>query len=324
MPEALSHSEHAEEPVAGAPPAEAEGEAQALTWWQRFSFGTLETVLWGMRGVMGLKGLYQFGRCFGTVEWLINYKRRRRFARALEGVLGRRATGSERRRYGREYCMRTRCAKMFFLIGARLGQEEAASRLTITNRDLLDDALACGHGVYLALSHQGDHHTVGMLLALAGYELAGVRDRPEPGLWRHVRELFIKRHPDVTLPQVLYATTFPRRIYRCYREGRVVISLMDVTTFRHGSLKTHTVKVFGAERKFLTGPLQIALRCRAPVVQAFLLPEPAFRYRLEVVGVLADPEAVQDEDEAVQAAVEAYASNLETYLRRAPSLISRI
>ena len=220
--------------------------------------------------------------------------------------------------------MRTRCAKMFFLIGARLGQEEAAARLTITNQDLLDDALARGHGVYLALSHQGDHHTVGMLLALAGYKLAGVRDRPEPGLWRHVQELFIRRHPDVALPQVLYATTYPRRIYRCYREGRVVISLMDVTTFRHGGLKTHSVQMFGTERKLLTGPLQIALRSRAPVVQAFLLPEPGFRYRLEIVGMLADPETVEDEEAAIRTAVETYAANLESYLRRMPSLISRI
>ena len=56
MSEAVSHPERAEEPTTPAPGAGEEHEVLLLTWWQRFSFGALETALWGMRGVLGLRG----------------------------------------------------------------------------------------------------------------------------------------------------------------------------------------------------------------------------------------------------------------------------
>ena len=316
-------------PAPDAPPPSAEPSQPALPRlkaWKRWSFLAVQGTLRVLAAVLTLPGLYRFGQFFGTLEFLINYKRRRRFHRALSAVLGRAPTFGERLRHTHAFFCRSRCGRMFFLVGPMLRKDRALDRLTITRRDLLDAALARGRGVYLALSHHGDHHSVGMLLWLAGYPIAGVRDRDEGPLRLFVQECAARRHPDLPLPPVLFADAFPRQIYRCLADGRLLISLMDVHTLRHDRLKTHTVRVFGVDRPFVIGPLQIALRSRAPVIQAFLIAESNFRYRLEIVDMLLDPDAIGDAgpEAAITEAVEAYAGNLETYVRQTPSLISRV
>ncbi|MEK7731350.1 MAG: hypothetical protein AAB363_05790, partial [Planctomycetota bacterium] len=77
-------------------------------------------------------------------------------------------------------------------------------------------------------------------------------------------------------------------------------------------------------RPFPSGPLRIAHRCRAPVLQAFVLPENGFRYRLEIVGILIDPDLSTNEDLAVAEAMRTYAMNVERYVRASPSLLTRV
>ncbi|HNQ21523.1 MAG TPA: hypothetical protein PKK06_00340 [Phycisphaerae bacterium] len=301
-----------------------EAREPALSWWQHLSFALVDWLLWGICRLLTLKGVYGFGCAFGSVEWLINYKRRRRFAVALERVLGRPPTPAERRREGRFFVQRTRCAKIFSLLVARLPRDQVVGLLTITNRELLEAALARRRGVYLALSHHGDHHAVGTLLVLAGYRIAVVRDRDEGGVRAYVEQQFRRLHPDIEVPPILAADVFPRRIYRCLHEGRILMSLMDVTNLRRANLRTHTVRVSGGERKFLVGPMQIALRCGAPILQGFLATEPGFRYRLEVVDTLLDPEQVTDAEADIRAAIERYAARVEGYGYQQPGLLSRI
>lgn len=87
--------------------------------------------------------------------------------------------------------------------------------------------------------------------------------------------------------------------------------------------RTETVTVFGETRLFPSGPLRIAHRCRAPVLQAFVLPEDGFRYRLEIVEMLMGPDLSGEEDEAVAAAMRTYATNVEKYVGDSPSLLTR-
>jgi predicted LPLAT superfamily acyltransferase len=70
--------------------------------------------------------------------------------------------------------------------------------------------------------------------------------------------------------------------------------------------------------------MRIAIRCKAPVLQAFILPHKRLGYKFDVVGMLIDPVRVDDEDAAVAEAMRVYAYNLERYVRAAPWLMTRI
>ena len=325
-PLTLSSPSHAMDPLTAEEAASEEPRADdsgPLSWWEYTTFTLAHGVGSAMLLLLSVGGLYRFGRVFGTAEWLINYRRRRRFAAALRQVLGREASGAERRRWTREHFMRSRCDKLFYLVFDRIPRGKAMTLLSITNPELLDQALSRGRGVYMAMSHHGALHVVSLLLALLGYKTAGVRDRQEGALRRYVQLRFDRRYPEFARMRVLYADSYPREIYRCLSEGYVLGSAMDVNRVRHPNQRTEAVTVFGETRLFPSGPLRIAHRCRAPVLQAFVLPENGFRYRLEIVEMLMDPDLSRDEDEAVVAAMRTYATNVERYVGDSPSLLTR-
>ena len=303
----------------------ASSEGPRLTVWEYTSFTVAHAVATGLLYLLSVPGLYKFGRWFGTIEWLINFKRRRRFAEALRALLGEEEDENRRRRQVRDHFMQSRCDKLFYLVFDRMTREAAQSRLTITNQELLDDALSQGRGVYMAMSHHGPLHVLAMLLSLRGYKTAGVRDRREGALRRYIQDRFDRRYPEFQRMRVLFADSFPREIFRCLHDGFVLGSAMDISRVRDPRQRTEGVTVFGQRQYFLSGPMRIAIRCRTPVLQAFILPEPDFHYRLEIVDLLidADEAKAENEDETVSRAMMCYAANIERYIRRFPSLVTR-
>lgn len=294
-----------------------------VSLWERCSLAAVHVAASFLLTCLSLRGLYLFGRLFGTVEWLTNYKRRRRFAAVLQSVLGRKPTGREKRRTTREHFMRSRCDKLFYLIFDRIPRDKAMNLFTIGNQSLLDQSLARGRGVYLAMSHHGPHHVLGMFMAMRGYKSMAVRDRNEGAMRRFVQLRFDQRYRDFDRPLWIHADSYPREIYRRLREGFVLGSAMDVTRIRNPRQKAHEVTVFGEPRLFLTGPLRIALKCHTPVLQAFIVPGRAFRYHLDIVALLVDPDDVRNEAETIAQAMATYAANVEAHVRAAPSLITR-
>jgi lauroyl/myristoyl acyltransferase len=301
-----------------------EARTPRVNLWEQVSFTVAHAVTAALLYCLNLSGLYRFGRAFGTLEWLVNHKRRRRFSAAMTRVLGRSLTPTERRRETREFFMRTRCDKLFYLIFDRIPRDTATRLLTIENQSLLDEARDRGHGVYVAMSHHGTQHVIGMLMAMRGYEIVGVRDRNEGALRRYVQRLFDERYPEFRRTRWLFADSYPREIYRCLREGLIVASAMDVNRVRKPNQKTEEVTICGEKRLFLSGPVHIAGRCRAPVLQALISSEPDFRYRVVILGPLVDPEKSDDETAAVSEAMRIYAANIEKHLQANLSSISGI
>lgn len=297
---------------------------KSLGFWPRLSFGAAHAVTSLLLSILGLRGLYLFGRVFGTIEWLINFKRRRRFIAAFERVIGRRGTRRERLAASREFFCQSRCDKLLYLIFDRLPHERAVALVTMDNRALLDASLARGRGVYVAMSHFGPHHVAATFIALMGYPIAGVRDRNEGAMRRYMQQRWDKVHPDLKRMRVIYADTFPREIFRCFKDGYLVGSAMDVSRVRAAHQKMEEVVIFGEPRAFLSGPLRIALRSHAPIVQGFITPRRDFRYRIEVLGPLLDPDTEMDEDAAVAQAMRVYAETVERYVRGNPALLTRL
>lgn len=303
-------------------PAATSSQPPKVSRWERFAFESLRTLIRLAVGTLSLSGLYQLGRGFATVEWLINFKRRRRFAARLAAILGNGLTAAERRMHTRRHFVRTRCDKLFNLTFDHLSDRQVLDRFEIVNRHLLDDALARGRGAYVALSHLGAHHVVGMLLMRLGYKVAGVRNAKEGALQRFIKDKYEQRSRDRV--RYFFANSYPRDVYRCFHDNFVLGSAIDVHQVRGDNLRTMQTTVFGQERSMLIGPMQIAVRCGAPVLQGSIISRKNFHYVFELQGPLIDPAVEQESSKVLKQAVDRYAVNLERFCRQHPCHVSRV
>jgi lauroyl/myristoyl acyltransferase len=298
-------------------------EAPPVSTWERFSFTCLRAIVYLLARGLTLPGLYRAGQCFGFLEWAINFKRRRRFAETLRGLLGDELPASEIRRATLGHFTRTRCDKIIYLIFDLLPREQMLPRFEITNRHLLDEGLTRGRGVYIALCHHGAHHVVGLMMSLLGYPTAGVRDRREGSIRRYVQSMYEHHYPELRATRILYSDSFPRDIYRCFRENFALGSALDIHRERDAHLKAADVTFFGRQRRFLTGTVQIALRCGATILQGFIVSDSDFRYRFELLGPLTDGDA-EESPELLARIMQRYADNIERYIRQYPTHVSRV
>lgn len=292
----------------------------------RYKFMLVRGFLWAWARCFSLKGLYLLGQVFGFCEWAINYKRRRRFHEQLRKVFGPALDRGECPTVQSaclRHFMRTRCDKLFYLIFDKLPREKILRRIKFHHRDLLDEALARNNGVYVCLSHNGSHHVLILLMALMGYKVAGVRDRNEGALRRYMQECYEKTFPEFRDIRLFFADTYPRALYRCFQEGYILGTALDVGRDRGAHLRTATVNMFGEEKKFLTGTMQIALRCGVPVLQGFVVSRKNFYFRLIVKEPLVNPDLEADEPAIVQQAMQQYADNIAEHIAHYPCHISK-
>ncbi len=301
------------------------GEKRA-SWYDRAKFGFVRWFLAAWVGAFSLKGLYLFGSWFGTIEYLINFKRRGRYRRELRDVFPEGLDATRQRDIIHQYFRRTRCDKLFYLIFDRLPRDKIMRRIRFHGREYLDEGLTRGRGVYVMMSHHGSHHVAALLMALLGYKCAGVRDRNEGTLRIYMQEQYARTFPEYAGIRVLYADSFPRDIYRCFQGNRVVGTALDVGRVRGLQLKTCPVRVFGQTREFLTGTLQVALRCGATIFQAFVVSRPNFYYRLIVNPPLYAPGAGEagENAELIGRVMQQYADGIEAHVREHPDHISRV
>lgn len=292
--------------------------------WDRLAFTVTHAFATLLLKILGLRGMYRFGRLFGTLEWATNFKRRRRFHIALGVVWERSPSRAERRRECLEYFRQSRCDRLFYLIFDRIPRETANRLLTITNQPLLDSLVARGKGVHVVNAHQGAFHVMGLLMPLHGYKVAGVRDRHEGAIRRFVQDRFDRVYPEFGRARILFANSFPREMYRCFEEGYLLSTAIDISRIRDPRQRVEEGVLFGQKRYFPTGPMRIALRCGAPIVQAFVVPERDFRYRLEIFGLITEPDSVSDESAVIREAIREYAQRSEAHLKAHPSLLTRL
>jgi lauroyl/myristoyl acyltransferase len=292
----------------------------------RLKYMLVRGFLWAWARCFSLKGLYLLGQAFGFCEWAINYKRRRRFHEQLRKVFGPaldRGECSAVRGACLRHFTRTRCDKLFYLIFDKLPREKILRRIKFHGKEILDDAIARNKGVYCCLSHNGSHHVLLLLMALMGYKVAGVRDRNEAPLRRYVQERYEETFPEFRDIKMFFADTYPRALYRCFGEGFILGTALDVGRDRGAHLKTASVKMFGEEKKFLIGSMQIALRCGALVMQGFVVSRKNFYFRLIAKEPLVDPDNQADEPAVIQAAMQKYADNIAEHIARYPCHISK-
>ncbi len=290
----------------------------------RVKFVVARTFLIGWARCFSLKGLYLFGQLFGTCEWLIDFRRRRRFANRLRAVLGQDLSGGYVRRMTLRYFRRVRCDKMVYLIFDKLPREKILKRCKFHGREHLDEALKRGKGVYVTMAHFGAHHVSGLLMALAGYRVAGVRDRREGALRRYMQQRYAESFPEFRAIKVFFADAFPRDLYRCFRSNHVLGTALDVDRQRGVNLRTERVKMFGEAGDFLTCGMRIVRRCGSAIVQGFRVSPKNYSFRLVVSGPLVDPDSQRDEPAVLARVMQKYADGVERQIRAYPCHMSKL
>jgi lauroyl/myristoyl acyltransferase len=291
----------------------------------RAKFGLVRWFLWAWVRAFSLRGLFYLGQYFGTAEYLINFKRRARCRRELRRIFPEGLPRGRARQIVLRFFRRTRCDKLFYLIFDLLPREKILRRIRFHGREHLDEGLARGRGVYVMLSHHGSHHVAGLLMALLGYRCAGVRDPNEGALRVYTQQKYAETFPEFAAIRLLYSDGFPREIYRCFQENRVVGTALDVGRIRGVTLKTCPVEIFGQKREFLTGTLQIALRSRATIVQGFVVSRRNFYFQLVVRPLyIPDQAGVDGRPGLIAELMQKYADGIAAHVREHPDHLSRI
>lgn len=292
----------------------------------RAKFMLVRGFLWGWARCFSLKGLYLLGQFFGTCEWVVCAKRRRRFRQRFEETFGRAVQDIEMsiHRISWLHFTRTRCDKLFYLIFDKLPRQKILKRVKFHDRAILDEALKRNKGAYVSMSHNGSHHVCVLLMAMMGYKVAGVRDRNEGALRRYVQQKYEETFPEFKGIRMFFADTYPRDLYRCFRDGFILGSALDVSRSRGERLRTAPVSIFGNQREFLTGTMQIALRCGSPILQGFVVSRKNFYFHLIVKGPLVDPDTAEEESTILQQGMQTYADNIAAHLMQYPDHISKV
>ncbi|MBN1343441.1 MAG: lysophospholipid acyltransferase family protein [Phycisphaerae bacterium] len=306
-------------------PAEAVEDIPQLPWYTRAKFGIVRVFLASWMRCFGLTGLYRFGAFFGTCEWLINYKLRRRYRKRLRFIFGPdHFTRAEARRLTRDWFCRVRCDKLFYLVFDKIPKAKVIERVEFIGQENMDAGLARGKGVYAAMSHVGTQHVAGVLMAILGYKVAGVRDRKEGALRLHMQQIFAQRYPEVAALRILFADRFPRELFRLFKQNYILGTSLDVDRERAPHLSRQKVVFFGEEREWLTGTLQIALRCGAVILPSFWVSLPNYYFQLIAYEPLVDPDTAKDEPETVAMAMQRYAERIEAHARAHPDHLSKV
>ncbi|HUN80978.1 MAG TPA: lysophospholipid acyltransferase family protein, partial [Phycisphaerae bacterium] len=228
------------------------------------------------------------------------------------------------RRTSRRYFMRIRCDKMFYTIMDRIPRDKLMNRIKPKGSKYVDAALQKGNGVYIALCHYGSFHVAGLLAALLGYDIVGVRDPKESPVRRYIVKKYNETFPEVARMKLFFAGQFPREIYRQFRANGVVASLLDVGRVRGEHLKTMPVTIFGEKREFLVGPVQMAIRSKAPMVQSFVVSRKNFYYQLVATPPLYDVTEDLDEETLIPQVMQRYADGVEAFAREHPDHLMNI
>ncbi|MBK8267657.1 MAG: lysophospholipid acyltransferase family protein [Planctomycetes bacterium] len=280
--------------------------------------------LMGWSHVFGMSGLYFLGQLFGTCEFLIDYNRRRRVMQKMAELFGNSFTPKQRFAHARRYFMRIRCDKMFYTIMDRIPRGKLMNRIKLIDRHYIDDGLAREKGVYVALCHFGSHYIAGLMMALLGYEVSGLRDPKESTVRRYIQQKYRETFPEVEKMAIFPANSFPREVYRRLKRNTLVASLIDPDRRRSETAKWTTVKMFGVDRELLAGPLQIAFRCGATTVHGFVVSRKNFYYQLIVMPPLVEPGQERDDEETIQLAAQRYAQSVEKFALAHPDHLMNI
>jgi lauroyl/myristoyl acyltransferase len=228
----------------------------------RFSYGLLRAVEWMGMHLPRPAGLYAADRYFRLYFDLSSHQRRT-VAGNLSRVLGLPADSAMVQSATRE-CFRLYGRYWYETFALRAMQlDEVDKRFSIDGLEHIDQAVAGGRGMVIALPHMGNWDAAGHWLCTRGYRITAVAEvlKPRPAyelFFRHRRALGINIVP----------LSDGRRtgdiLVRLLSQNHVITLVADRDLTRRGV----EVEMFGARRLLPAGPAYMALATKTPLCVA--------------------------------------------------------
>jgi KDO2-lipid IV(A) lauroyltransferase len=177
----------------------------------------------------------------------------------------------------------------------------------------IDDALAAGTGVILALPHLGGWEWAGRWLADQGYEVTVIVERLDPP---ELFDWFVELREELGMRVVALGPSAGSTIMAALRNNHIVCLLSDRDIAGGGAV----VEFFGEETTLPGGPATIGLRMGAPVLPTAVY----FTDRLDGhLGYICPPLPLRRAGgrlrDDVRRGTQDLAFQLETLIRRAPT-----
>lgn len=202
-----------------------------------------------------------------------------------------------------------------FIRSLEMPREQLAPLVTGLNTDRLDGLLAGKRGVVLVGGHFGNWELGGVALRLLhGYPLTVVgKAEASPAVGKFRRRM--RDSLGIETLEIGQMLETALQIRRLLGDNRIVAMLLDRSIGRDRV----DVTFFGRKTGFLRTPAMIGYLSKAPLLPAFMIRNAENRF----VGLLGDPIVVNASappDESVQAATQAFATQLERHISEHPHL----
>ncbi len=190
--------------------------------------------------------------------------------------------------------------------------EEVNRRFSLAGREHIDDAIAAGHGVVMALPHMGNWDAAGHWLAINGYRMTAVAEELEP---KEVFDLFYRHRR--ALGMDIVPLSEGRRVAELLTgvlaDNRILTLLAD----RNLSGRGVEVEMFGEMRKLPSGPAMLALLTGSPLLPCAVFTTPEGWHTL--IEPPLEIERTDDLRADVAAVTRILARSFERYISAAPA-----
>jgi lauroyl/myristoyl acyltransferase len=141
-----------------------------------------------------------------------------------------------------------------------MSPEEVDRRCLVEGLENVDDALAKGRGIVLALPHMGNWDAAGHWLCIKGYRMTAVAEELKP---RSVFELFLRHRRALGMGIVPLSSTAKvgAKLVGLLSENQIITLVADRDLTGRGV----DVEMFGATRRLPAGPAYLALATETPL-----------------------------------------------------------
>jgi phosphatidylinositol dimannoside acyltransferase len=223
----------------------------------------------------------------GSAWFWLNARQRRAALDNYAAALDLKRTDPEVARVARRAFQNYGRMLLDFLLMGSLTKEELIKRTDVDGLEHLDDALAQGRGVLIALPHMGSWDNTGSYGGALGYPIMAVTAR-FPG---SLNDAVVQTRQRYGLEVLLVGRPVVREIIQALHANRLVGLVCDQ---QEGP--GVEVSFFGRRAVVPSGPAALALKTRAALMPGYQYMTPAGRHHIHLESALTWPEGETKEN----------------------------
>jgi KDO2-lipid IV(A) lauroyltransferase len=260
--------------------------------------------------ILPLRALYWIAKRIATAHHFFDRSGREAVRRNLRVIMGGAVEGRALDRAVRQTYSNFALYLAEFFAMRKLDRRYFDSHVKIVGLENVDAARARGKGVLVVSAHYSNWELGLAYFALCGYPAYGI---VAPHTNERVNNLFLKPRLAKGV-RVIWTTNAIEEGHKALRGNGVLCMLGDRVTTK-GGVET---MFFGRPTTFPKGPARFALGAGTPVVTAYIIRHPDYRFTItfdEPIYI----DTMADDEESLRVLMAAYTRRLEQYIGRDPT-----